>query len=132
MIVKLKNANKLLDENITAVKKEVNAAGTFKELESAVVNVNGILSTVASKLNVEYKPVQIVGSDNIIKLSFSALLNFEITAWVCLLLAFLMEIGDIVIVYTIRYEKEENKVINIEKIENDVKKFMYKKTYSGY
>lgn len=129
---KLKIANKLVDEKFVLLKKEVNACKTFKELENTLIDVNGTLSTVASKLNVEYKPVEIVGSDNIIKLSFSALLNLEITAWVCLLLAFLMEIGDIVIVYVIRYEKEENSPIKIAKTENDVKKFLYKKTYSGY
>lgn len=129
---KLKIANKLVDEKFVLLKKEVNTCKTFKELENALIDVNGTLSTVASKLNVEYKPVEIVGSDNIIKLSFSALLNFEITAWVCLLLAFLMEIGDIVIVYVIRYEKEENSPIKIAKTENDIKKFLYKKTYSGY
>ena len=129
---KLKIANKLVDEKFVLLKKEVNTCKTFKELENALIDVNGTLSTVASKLNVEYKPVEIVGSDNIIKLSFSALLNFEITAWVCLLLAFLMEIGDIVIVYVIRYEKEENSPIKITKTEHDVKKFLYKKTYSGY
>ena len=129
---KLKIANKLVDEKFVLLKKEVNTCKTFKELENALIDVNGTLSTVASKLNVEYKPVEIVGSDNIIKLSFSALLNFEITAWVCLLLAFLMEIGDIVIVYVIRYEKEENSPIKIAKTEHDVKKFLYKKTYSGY
>jgi hypothetical protein len=129
---KLKIANKLVDEKFVLLKKEVNACKTFKELENALIDVNGTLSTVASKLNVEYKPVEIIGSDNIIKLSFSALLNLEITAWVCLLLAFLMEIGDIVIVYVIRYEKEENSPIKIAKTENDIKKFLYKKTYSGY
>ena len=129
---KLKIANKLVDEKFVLLKKEVNTCKTFKELENALIDVNGTLSTVASKLNVEYKPVEIIGSDNIIKLSFSALLNLEITAWVCLLLAFLMEIGDIVIVYVIRYEKEENSSIKIAKTENDIKKFLYKKTYSGY
>lgn len=129
---KLKIANKLVDEKFVLLKKEVNTCKTFKELENALIDVNGTLSTVASKLNVEYKPVEIAGSDNIIKLSFSALLNLEITAWVCLLLAFLMEIGDIVIVYVIRHEKEENSAIKIAKTENDVKKFLYKKTYSGY
>lgn len=129
---KLKIANKLVDEKFVLLKKQVNTCKTFKELENALIDVNGTLSTVASKLNVEYKPVEIIGSDNIIKLSFSALLNFEITAWVCLLLAFLMEIGDIVIVYVIRYEKEENSPIKIAKTEQDIKKFLYKKTYSGY
>lgn len=131
-IKKLKDANKLLDEKFIVIKKTVNSSKTFKDLENALIEVNGTLSTISSKLNVEYKPVEIVGSDNIIKLSFSALVNFEITAWVCLLLAILMEIGDIIIVYVIRYEKEEKPAIKLAKNENDVKKFMFKKTYSGY
>lgn len=133
-IKKLQAANKLLDEKFVVIKKTVNSSNNFKELENALIEVNGTLSTIASKLNVEYKPVEIVGSDNIIKLSFSALLNFEITAWVCLLLAFLMEIGDIVIVYVIRYQREENEksLLKLAKSEHDVQKFIYKKTYSGY
>jgi len=131
-INQLKQANVLLEEKLIKIKKQVNAAGTFKELEDAVVDVNAALSTIASKLNVQYNAVQIVGSDNIIKLSFSALLNWEITAWVCLLLAVLMEIGDIVIVYVIRYEKELKTSVKLSKSADDDKKFIYKKTYSGY
>lgn len=128
----LKAANKLVDESIVQIKKQVNSAKNFKELENALIEVNGTLSTIASKLNVEYKPVQIAGSDNIIKLSFSALTNMEITAWVCLLLAILMEIGDIVIVYVIRHEKEGSIIVKVNKSEEEFKKFLYKKTYSGY
>lgn len=129
---KLKVANKLLDEKFVVLKKEVNSCKTFKELENALIDVNGTLSTIASKVNMEYKSAEIIGSDNIIKLSFSALLNFEITAWVCLLLAFLMEIGDIIIVYVIRYEKEDKNLVRLAKSNDHVKKFIYKKTYSGY
>lgn len=128
----LKVANKMVDEKLVVIKKQVNAANNFKELEAAIIDVNGTLSSIASKLNVEYKPVQIVGSDNIIKLSFSALIGLEITAWVCLLLAILMEIGDIVIVYTIRYEKEKNNIVTVDKIDDHMKKIVFKKTYSGY
>ena len=128
----LKVANKLLDEKFVVLKKEVNSCKTFKELENALIDVNGTLSTIASKVNMEYKSAEIIGSDNIIKLSFSALLNFEITAWVCLLLAFLMEIGDIIIVYVIRYEKEDKNLVRLAKSNDHVKKFIYKKTYSGY
>jgi hypothetical protein len=129
---KLQLANKLVDEKFSILKKQVNTCKTFKELENALIDVNGTLSTVASKVNVEYKPVEIVGSDNIIKLSFSALINLEITAWVCLLLAFLMEIGDIVIVYVIRYEKEIKTQIQLEKPIIVKKDMIFKKTYSGY
>jgi len=131
---KLSTANKMLDEKFVVIKKSVNTSKNFKELENALIEVNGALSTIASKLKVEYKPVEIVGSDNIIKLSFSALVNFEITAWVCLLLAVLMEIGDIIIVYVIRYEKEKKDRPDLEivKAQNIKKDIIFKKTYSGY
>lgn len=133
-VKKLNAANKMLDEKFIIIKKTVNSSTTFKELENALIEVNGTLSTIASKLNVEYKPVEIAGSDNIIKLSFSALANWEITAWVCLLLAVLMEIGDIVIVYVIRYEKQKKDSNNVEivKAHNIKKDIIFKKTYSGY
>ena len=101
-------------------------------MELAVINANGLLSTVASKVNVEFKATEIAGSDNIIRLSFSSLLSFEVTALVCLLLAFLMEIGDIVIVYVIRYEKEKKEEPKIEPVAMPVRVAMFKKTYDGY
>lgn len=128
-------ANKLIDEKFVDIKKEVNKAHNFKELELAVINANGLLSTVASKVNVEFKAAEITGSDNIIRLSFSALLGFEVTALVCLLLAFLMEIGDIVIVYVIRYEKEkkdEPKINHNKDVDFPLRVAMFKKTYEGY
>jgi len=125
-------ANKLIDEKFIDIKKEVNKAHNFKELELAVINANGLLSTVASKVNVEFKATEIAGSDNIIRLSFSSLLSFEVTALVCLLLAFLMEIGDIVIVYVIRYEKEKKEESKVEPVAMPVRVAMFKKTYDGY
>lgn len=128
-------ANKLIDEKFIDIKKEVNKAHNFKELEFAVINANGLLSTVASKVNVEFKATEIAGSDNIIRLSFSSLLSFEVTALVCLLLAFLMEIGDIVIVYVIRYEKEKKDAPRIDHDKDvafPVRVAMFKKTYEGY
>jgi hypothetical protein len=125
-------ANKLIDEKFIDIKKEVNKAHNFKELELSVINANGLLSTVASKVNVEFKATEIAGSDNIIRLSFSSLLSFEVTALVCLLLAFLMEIGDIVIVYVIRYEKEKKEEPKIEQVALPVRVAMFKKTYDGY
>jgi len=128
-------ANKLIDEKFIDIKKEVNKAHNFKELELAVISANGLLSTVASKVNVEFKATEIAGSDNIIRLSFGSLLSFEVTALVCLLLAFLMEIGDIVIVYVIRYEKEKNeepKINHDKDVAFPVRVAMFKKTYDGY
>jgi len=124
--------NKLIDEKFIDIKKEVNKSHNFKELELAVINANGLLSTVASKVNVEFKATEIAGSDNIIRLSFSSLLSFEVTAIVCLLLAFLMEIGDIVIVYLIRYEKEKKEEPKVEPVAMPVRVAMFKKTYDGY
>jgi len=125
-------ANKLMDEKFLDIKKDVNRAHNFKELEDAVINANGLLSTVASKVNVEFKATEITGSDNIIRLSFSSLLSLEVTALVCLLLAFLMEIGDIVIVFVIRYEKEKKDKLSIEPVAMPARVAMFKKTYEGY
>ena len=132
---KTADVNKLIDDKFVDIKKEVNKAHNFKELELAVINANGLLSTVASKVNVEFKSTEIAGSDNIIRLSFSSLIGFEITALVCLLLAFLMEIGDIIIVYVIRYEKEKKDDIKLEHNKDvafPVRVAMFKKTYEGY
>jgi hypothetical protein len=134
-IKKSVEVNKLIDSKFIDIKKEVNKAHNFKELELAVINANGLLSTVASKVNVEFKATEIAGSDNIIRLSFSALLSFEVTALVCLLLAFLMEIGDIVIVYVIRYEKQEKKSAGVQQHKDvafPVRSAMFRKTYEGY
>ena len=125
-------ANKLIDDKFIGIKKDVNKAHNFKELELAVINANGLLSTVASKVDVEFKATEIAGSDNIIRLSFSSLLSLEVTALVCLLLAFLMEIGDIVIVYVIRYEKEKKEEPKVEPVAMPVRVAMFKKTYEGY
>jgi len=131
-VKKLQVANKIIDEKFVEIKKEVNKARNFGELEQANIQVNGLLSTVASKVNVEFKSAEISGSDNIIRLAFDALLKLEVTALVCLLLAFLMEIGDIVIVYVIRYKKEKKYLPKIDPVELPVRVAMFKKTYEGY
>jgi hypothetical protein len=133
-VKKLQSANKLIEEKFVDIKKEVNKARNFGELELANIQVNGLISSVASKVNVEFKATEITGSDNIIKLAFEGLQKFEVTALVCFLLALLMEIGDIIIVYVIRHKKEK-KELNIE-VQNDVafpvRVAMFKKTYEGY
>ena len=43
-----------------------------------------------------------------------------------------MEIGDIVIVYVIRYEKEKKDKPSIEPVAMPVRVAMFKKTYDGY
>ena len=127
--------NKLMDDKFVGIKKQVNAAHNFKELELSVIEANALLSTVASKVNVEFKATEIAGSDNIIRLSFGSLMSLEVTALVCLLLAFLMEIGDIVIVYVIRYEREkavDNKIDQGKDVAFPMRAAMFKKTYDGY
>ena len=134
-VKKSAEVSKLIDEKFTDIKKEVNNAHNFKELEFAVINANGLLSTVASKVNVEFRATEIAGSDNIIRLSFGSLMQLEVTALVCLLLAFLMEIGDIVIVYVIRHEKEKMEQPKIDADKNvafPMRVAMFKKTYDGY
>lgn len=129
----LKAANQLIDNKLEEVKKGINAAKTFRELEQSVIQANGLLSTIASKVKVNYTPVEITGSDNIIRLSFEALLHLEVTALVCLLLAFLMEVGDIVIVYVIRHERRSRELLEHEKIvEYARKEALFKKNYDGY
>ena len=132
---KFMEVNKLMDDKFVGIKKQVNAAHNFKELELSVIEANALLSTVASKVNVEFKATEIAGSDNIIRLSFGSLMSLEVTALVCLLLAFLMEIGDIVIVYVIRYEREkavDNKIDQGKDVAFPMRAAMFKKTYDGY
>jgi len=135
-VKKLQAANKLIEEKFVDIKKEVNKARNFGELELVNIQVNGLISSVASKVNVEFKATEIAGSDNIIRLAFDALLRLETTAIVCLLLAFLMEVGDILIVYVIRYKKEKNEAVNIDSGNKDIafpmRVAMFKKTYEGY
>jgi len=131
-VKKLQVANKLIEEKFSDIKKEVNKAHNFGELELANIQVNGLISSVASKVNVEFKATEISGSDNIIRLAFEGLLKLEVTAVVCLLLALLMEIGDIVIVYTIRHKREVKVDKKIEEVALPVRVAMFKKTYEGY
>jgi hypothetical protein len=131
-IKKLQSVNKLIEEKFSEIKKEVNKARNFGELELANIQVNGLISSIASKVNVEFKATEILGSDNIIRLAFEGLLKLEVTAIVCLLLALLMEIGDIVIVYTIRHKKENKEEKVIEPVAMPVRVAMFKKTYDGY
>jgi hypothetical protein len=122
---------KLLDEKIIEAKKIVNSAKTFTDLETAVIDANSLMSSIASNLSIKFTPVEIIGSANILRLSFESLLRFEVTAVVCLLLALLMEIGDIVIVFVIRYEKPKA-VPKIISKNTSYKEKIFSKTYEGY
>jgi hypothetical protein len=127
----LEKSNKLLGDKIITCKKAINETTKFKELEISVIEANSLISSIASTLSTKFTPIKILGTDNIIKVSFTALTSADITALVCFLLAFLMEIGDIIIVYTMRYEKKVP-VPLIKKEDGVVRRVKYTKTYEGY
>jgi hypothetical protein len=131
---KLQALNKttvLLGDKIIVCKKKVDSTSSFRELDVAVIEANSLISSIASNLNINFVPVKIIGTDNIIKVSFTALTQADITALVCFLLAFLMEIGDIIIVFTMRYEKQVQTPIIQEEDKGD-RRVKYTKTYEGY
>ena len=128
----LERSNKLLDEKIITCKRNIEETTNFKDLELAVIDANSLISSIASTLNTKFTPVKILGTDNIIKVSFNALLSADTTALVCFLLAFLMEIGDIIIVYTIRYEKKTPVPIIQKEDDSYLRRVKYTKTYEGY
>jgi hypothetical protein len=131
-LLSLKQSTALLGDKFVNSKKEVSNAGNFKELELSVINANSLLSSIASNLNVSYIPVRIIGSDNIIKVSFGSLTNGDITALICFLLAFLMEIGDIIITFVMRYEKKVPTPIIKSNNDDNHRHVRYTKTYEGY
>lgn len=128
----LKQSSNLLGDKIVICKKNIDAASNFSELQTSVIDANSLISSIASNLNIKFTPVRITGTDNIIKVSFTALMCADITALICFLLAFLMEIGDIIITFTMRYEKQKQKTV----INNDHSEYSrevrYSKTYEGY
>lgn len=85
---------------------DVNKATSFAELADVSIKLNSAINVVSSKLNVEPKYVKFE-VDNVINLSFSALLRGDITALICFLLAFLLEIVDTIIVYMVRGVKNK-------------------------
>jgi hypothetical protein len=127
----LEVSNKLLGDRILTCKKAINQTTSFKELELSVIDANSLISSIASNINTKFEPVKILGTDNIIKVSFTALTQADITALVCFLLAFLMEISDIIIVYTIRYEKKVP-IPLIKKEDDFLHRVKFTKTYDGY
>lgn len=131
-LLALKQSTILLGDKLINCKKEITNANNFKNLELAAINANSLLSSIASNLNVSYTPVQIIGSDNIIKISFGSLTTGDITALVCFLLAFLMEIGDIIITFVIRYERKTPKPIIKSTSDETYRYVKYTKSYDGY
>ncbi len=79
----------------------VNKAKTFEELADISIKLNGAINIISSKLGAEPQFIKFK-TDNVINLSFSALLKGDITALVCFLLAMLLEIVDTIIVYMVR------------------------------
>lgn len=128
----LETSNKLLGDKIVVCKKSIGETANFKELEFAVIDANSLISSIASTLNTKFTPVKIIGTDNIIKVSFDALLSWDVTALVCFLLAFLMEIGDIIIVFTMRYEKKSPLPLIQKKDDDYLRQVKYTKSYEGY
>ena len=79
----------------------VNKAKTFEELADVSVKLNGAINVISSKIGTEPEFIKFK-TDNVINLSFGALIRGDVTALVCFLLAMLLEIVDTVIVYTVR------------------------------
>jgi hypothetical protein len=96
---------------------EVNKAKTFEELADVSIKLNSSVNVISSKLNVEPKYIKFE-SDNVISLSFGALMRGEITALICFLLALLLEIVDTIIVYMVRGVRPEKKKKYEEPVRN--------------
>jgi hypothetical protein len=92
---------------------QVNRAKTFDELADVLVELNTGINTVSSKLDVEPKYVKF-STENVIQLSFGALLRGEITALICFALALLLEVVDTIIVYMVRGVKKRQETIQVE------------------
>ena len=93
---------------------QINNVGNFNDLTRVTIQVNNSISTISSKMNIEPQFVSFKTED-VIQLSFGALMRGEITALICCLLAFLLEMIDIVIVYMIRGTKRVEPVVEDEK-----------------
>lgn len=101
---------------------QINNANNFNDLSKICIIVNNSISTISSKLGVEPKFVS-YETDDVIQLSFGALLRGEITALICFLLAVLLEMVDTLIVFFIRDRKKE------EKTEEEPKNKLFFKVY---
>lgn len=96
---------------------QVNKSKSFTELADVSVKLNNSINIVSSKLNVEPKYISFQ-AENVIQMSFGALLKGEITAIICFLLAVLLEIVDTIIVYMVRGVKPEKKKKYEEPVNN--------------
>jgi hypothetical protein len=100
---------------------EVNKAKTYDELADTVVKLNTAVNTVSSKLDIEPEYVKF-STENVIQLSFGALLRGEITAIICFALALLLEAVDTIIVYMVRGVKKKVEDVEEEFIEQPIVK----------
>ena len=85
---------------------EVTKAQTFDELAETLIRLNSSINVISSKLKLEPEYIKF-STENIIQLSFGALMRWEITAVICFALAVLLEIVDTIIVYMIRGTKSK-------------------------
>jgi hypothetical protein len=85
---------------------EVTKAQTFDELAETLIRLNSSINVISSKLKLEPEYIKF-STENIIQLSFGALMRWEITAVICFALAVLLEIVDTIIVYMIRGPKNK-------------------------
>lgn len=119
------------DAEVLTLKNSLNDTKSFKDVEKEMLKINGFFSSYFSKINYDFKAITPKLSDNIITLSFNALFRLDITALVCLLMAVLMEIGDIVITFVTRHKKK----VKEKKVEAPAtihKPLLFKKSYHGY
>jgi len=85
---------------------EITKAQTFDDLAETLIRLNSSINVVSSKLKLEPEYIKF-STENIIQLSFGALMRWEITAVICFALAVLLEIVDTVIVYMMRGTKRK-------------------------
>jgi hypothetical protein len=85
---------------------EVTKAQTFDELAETLIRLNSSINVISSKLKLEPEYIKF-STENIIQLSFGALMRWEITAVICFALAVLLELVDTVIVYMVRGSKKK-------------------------
>jgi len=111
----IESIDSLVGENGLVLK--ANKATTLLELAEESIKLNSAINTISSKLKTEPKYIKFE-SDDVIQLSFGALLKGEITALICFLLAFLLEIVDTIIVFMIRGVKTSKNKKNKDTINN--------------
>lgn len=112
------------DTKVKGILYQINNVTNFNDLAKVTIQVNNSISTISSKMNLEPKFVSFK-TDDVIQMSFGALLRGETTALICWLLAFLLEMVDTIIVFMVRGTKRKEENI---KEESKEKKFF--KTYS--